>query len=158
MTIGAGCRIRDLVALATPLHLTRSRRRGVAGAQRVMAAVLGVLVVLIGPAWTHHHVAVQAHAVCEHGAEIHVDAPGAPAPADPGGVTAVRAGGEAPDDAHEGEHHHCAATAGVAAVAPAQVSAAVATLVPAELAPPRAATVTRATALFRLAPKTSPPV
>lgn len=123
-----------------------------------MAAVLGVLVLFLGPLAGHHHQAVQAHAVCEHGAEIHVDAAGAPAPADTGGVSEVRARGELPEDAHEGDHHHCAAAASVAAGPPAQAGAAAATMVSAELAPPRVATVTRATALFRLAPKTSPPV
>lgn len=139
------------MAVATGLQLTRRRARG---ATRVIAAAVGILVLLLAPLASRRHAAEQAHGVCEHGDPVHVerigDAPvpppsGAPTLSDP---TWWQAHGD----------HHCAATATVVATRPEVPVTTAAATTTASPAPILTSRVTTAAGLYQLAPKTSPPV
>lgn len=123
---------------------------------RPVIALLGVMAMVLGSVGVHRHVSVETHATCEHGAEVHVERIGE--------AVAVAEAGHGPVLADpvwwaaEGDHHHCGAVAPVVCAEPECVAAP--TVLPASFAsePDAVSRVAVATALFRLAPKTSPPI
>ncbi|HUQ05246.1 MAG TPA: hypothetical protein VM261_22235 [Kofleriaceae bacterium] len=122
---------------------------------RAIAALLGLLAIVLGSVGVHRHVSVEVHARCEHGAEVHVERVGVAvaAPETGGGPTLA-----APVWWETEGDHHCGVIAPIVcaepdvAVSPATLPIGFATEVPG------VSRVAIATALFRLAPKTSPPI
>jgi hypothetical protein len=121
---------------------------------RAIAALLGLLAIVLGSVGVNRHVTVETHAQCEHGGEVHVQrvsdvapqhqAGGAPTLADPVWWET------------EGDHH-CGAAAPIVAATPDILAVLVPAPVGAEHDPIVVSRVAVAAALFRLAPKTSPP-
>lgn len=122
---------------------------------RALAALLGLLAIVLGSVGIDRHTAVETHARCEHGGFVHVervsDAPpvqtadGHPTLAEPIWWET------------EGDHHCCSAVPFAAAAPEIHIQPAPA-LTAAE---PHSAIISRVAitaALFRLAPKTSPPI
>jgi hypothetical protein len=122
---------------------------------RPAIALLGLLAIVLGTVGVHRHVSVETHATCEHGAEVHVERVGeavaVPEPSQ-GPVLADPVWWES-----EGDHHHCGAVAPIVCAEPECVTAP--TVLPGGFTsqPVPVSRVAIATALFRLAPKTSPP-
>jgi hypothetical protein len=146
----------SLLSFTLTLPLARRTRVGVTRPRsRALAALLGLLAIVLGSVGVHRHVSVEVHATCEHGAEVHVERVGeAVAPPETG------AGPTLADPVWwetEGDHH-CSVIAPIVA-AQAEVSADRAPA-PAAFEPetPIVSRVAIAVALFRIAPKTSPPI
>ncbi|MBZ0237732.1 MAG: hypothetical protein K8M05_35790 [Deltaproteobacteria bacterium] len=125
---------------------------------RAIAALLGLVAIVLGTVGVHRHVTTVEHGRCEHGAEVHLERVGGDADAAPmsepgtGPVLAEPVWWESEGD------HHCGAIAPIVCAAPELQ----ATLLPApagdEYERPGSSRVAVATALYRLAPKTSPPI
>jgi hypothetical protein len=129
--------------------------RGPMTSFRIAAAWLGVLALVIGSIGVDAHIAEEAHVVCEHGAEVHVERIGdsiAP-PSEGGGPTIA-----APTWWEVGGDEHCSSTASIVCRASATfaIQSAVVATASRELIPVERAAVARA--VYRLAPKTSPPL
>ncbi len=140
------------VPVAITLQLTPGRALRAA---RIMAAVVGVLALALGSIGVHYHVAAEAHAICEHGAEVHVTQVGdARPPPPPDGAPTLAA----PTWWQEHGDHHCAAAAQIVVAEPQLLTAVVAMDLTRDDRVPPIAQVASPSRLYRLAPKTSPPV
>jgi len=125
---------------------------------RAIAALLGLCAILLGTVGVHRHVTTVEHGWCEeHGAEVHLERVGAPgegphvAQAGGGPVLAEPVWWESEGD------HHCGAIAPICCAQPALQAALITAPAGAEPERPSLSRVAIATALYRLAPKTSPP-
>lgn len=124
---------------------------------RTIAALLGLVAIVLGTVGVHRHVTTVEHGRCEHGAEVHLEQVGEPVLAasmsEPGTgpVLAEPVWWESEGD------HHCGAIAPIVCAAPELQAALVPAPAGAEDEPPGTSRVAVATALYRLAPKTSPP-
>jgi hypothetical protein len=118
-------------------------------------ALLALVGWLTATAGVEHHVAVETHTRCEHGAEVHVERIGDAVPVVPSSRPILA---DPTWWAEHEDHHHCSATASIVAAAPpcAAVPAVRPTPDASQLDPSLHVAV--AAALFRLAPKTSPPI
>ena len=117
-------------------------------------ALLALAGGLTATAGVDHHVAVETHTQCEHGAEVHVERIGDAVPV----VSSSRPILADPTwwAEHE-DHHHCSATASIVAAAPPFAAMSAVQPTPDASRPAPSLHVAVAAALFRLAPKTSPP-
>jgi hypothetical protein len=121
---------------------------------RAVAALLGLWAILLGSVGVHRHVSVEVHARCVHGAEVHVRrvSDAAPPHATAGSPTlADPIWWETEGD------HHCGAATPIVAAAPELVAVLVPAAAGTEQDPVLVSRVAITAALFRLAPKTSPP-
>lgn len=122
---------------------------------RPVIALLGLIAALLGSVGVHRHATVETHARCEHGAEVHVERVGeAVAVPDAGGgpVLADPVWWESEGD------HHCGAVAPIVCAQPELVTVLVGLPAGFEADVPDVSRVAITTALYRLAPKTSPPI
>lgn len=122
---------------------------------RALAALLGLLAIVLGSVGVHRHVTVETHARCEHGDVVHVQRVSdvAPEHTATGGVPSLV------DPVWwetEGDHH-CGAAAPIVAAEPELEAFLLPVPAGAQSEPPIVSRVAIASALFRLAPKTSPP-
>lgn len=123
-----------------------------------IAALLGLCAILLGTVGVHRHVTTVEHGWCEeHGAEVHLERVGAPGEA---ARVALPGTGPVLDEPvwweSEGDHH-CGAIAPICCDPPAVQAAPVPAPADAEQDRSSLSRVAIATALYRLAPKTSPP-
>jgi hypothetical protein len=121
---------------------------------RTLAALLGLLAIVLGSVGVHRHVTVETHARCQHGDEVHVQRVSDAAPTHAAGGTPTLAD---PIWWETEGDHHCGATAPITAAEPELLAVLVPVPTSTETASIVVSRVAIATALFRLAPKTSPP-
>jgi len=122
---------------------------------RAAIALLGLVAIVLGTIGVHRHATVETHTRCEHGAEVHVERVGEAVAVPPTGGGPVLAD---PVWWEAGGDHHCGAVAPIVCAEPELVGVLPVTE---GSSPPDLIVVSRvaiAAALYRLAPKTSPPV
>lgn len=121
---------------------------------RAIAALLGLWAIVLGSVGVHRHVSVEAHVRCEHGAEVHVQRVSDAAPTHATGGTPTLAD---PIWWQTEGDHHCGAVAPIVAAEPELQAVLVPVSAGVEEDSIVVSHVAVAAALFRLAPKTSPP-
>lgn len=121
---------------------------------RAIAALLGLWAIVLGSVGVHRHVTVETHARCVHGDEVHVRRVSDAAPTHAAGGTPTWAD---PIWWETEGDHHCGAATPIVAAEPEVLAVLVPAPVGTEQDPVVVSRVTIASALFRLAPKTSPP-
>jgi hypothetical protein len=122
---------------------------------RALAALLGLLAIVLGSVGVHRHVTVETHARCVHGDEVHVQRVSDAAPTHAAGGTPTLAD---PIWWETEGDHHCGAAAPIVAAEPEVVALLVPAVAGFEQDPVVTSRLASASALFRLAPKTSPPI
>lgn len=121
---------------------------------RATAALLGLLAIVLGTVGVHRHVSVETHGRCEHGAEVHLERVGQAVPPPETGAGPVLA---APVWWESEGDHHCSVIAPLVADETQVATLAVPAPANVDHAVHLVSRVAIAAALFRIAPKTSPP-
>jgi hypothetical protein len=125
------------------------------GRPRALAALLGLLAIVLGTVGVAHHNAVETHVRCEHGDLVHVERVAETEPAETAdGVASFKS----PIRLDTEDHHHCCSAVQLTAAAPTSQILSAPAVAAAKQVPGIVSRVEITAALYRLAPKTSPPI